>query len=148
LGYVLSGDILSILDLHPAFKDAVPCREMGRHAGRRVKLFGWPVTGRLHTVPGRGQMKFLTLEDASGCGDAVFWPETFRRCAGALALPGPYEIWGRVQEDWGTFSLIAERVCSVRWNPVEVDFELASQRLSRTRANPWERRFWKAAPAA
>jgi DNA polymerase III alpha subunit len=132
LGFMLSGDILSILDLHPAFKGALPCRNLGRYAGRRVKIFGWPITGRLHTVPGKGQMKFLTIEDSSGYGDAVFWPEVYKRFFTVLSRPGPYEIWGRVQEDWGTFSLIADRVKSVRWSPNQVDFELAAQRLSKS----------------
>ncbi|MFC1585444.1 PHP domain-containing protein [Fibrobacterota bacterium] len=143
LGFMLSGDVLSILDLHPAFKSAVPCREIGRRARQRVKLFGWPITGRLHTVPGRGQMKFLTLEDASGCADIVFWPETYKRYLHVMLRPGPYEVWGRVQEEWGTYSVIADRIKSVRWSPNQVDFELASRKLARSQGITGRRRGWR-----
>ncbi|MBF0431577.1 MAG: DNA polymerase III subunit alpha [Fibrobacteria bacterium] len=133
LGYMLSGDILAILGMHPASKAAIPCQEINHYNTRRIKLFGWPVTSRLHTVPGKGQMKFITIEDGSGCADCVFWPGICRRYAAALLGPGPYEIWGRVQEDWGTFSLVAERIQGVRWSPNQMNFNTAAEHLAKSR---------------
>jgi error-prone DNA polymerase len=130
LGFMLSGNILEILDLHPASKHAVPTARIHEHVGKGVKIFGWPVTERVHTVTASGKpMFFLTLEDKTGCADVVFWPQNYERFRDVLAGPGPYEIWGNVFEDWDTFSLNATAIKAVEWSPGQVDFELASKRL-------------------
>jgi DNA polymerase III alpha subunit len=131
LGYMLSGDILEILDLHPASKGAVPMRDIARHAGRRVKVFGRQVTERMHRVQRTGEpMMFLTLEDRSETVDVILWPDVFERHADLLLGGGPFEVHGRVEEDWGTYSLVAEKVRAVDWSPNVVDLELASARLA------------------
>ncbi|SVE52950.1 uncharacterized protein METZ01_LOCUS505804, partial [marine metagenome] len=79
LGYMLSGDILEILELHPASKGATPAREISRFSGQRVKVFGRQVTERMHRVQrtlnasaGAGEaMMFLTLEDRSESVDVI-----------------------------------------------------------------------------
>jgi DNA polymerase III alpha subunit len=129
-GYMLSGNPLEVLDLHPAARDAVPAAELGAHAGRRVKVFGLQVTERFHTVQKSGRlMKFLTLEDQSGTVDIIFWPDMLDRWEEELLDGGPFEVWGKVTEEWDTFSLEAERVRPVAYTPNLVDFERASARL-------------------
>ena len=44
-------------------------------------------------------------------------PGVYERFADIVAAPGPFEIWGRVKEDWGTYSLVAESVRAVAWSP-------------------------------
>src|SRR6185369_12595848 len=96
LGYMLSGNLLSILELHPAARDAVPAAEIGRHAGRRIKVLGSPVTDRLHWVEKSGRpMKFLTLQDHTECVDVIFWPDVLDKYEDILQEPGPFEIWGK-----------------------------------------------------
>ena len=74
LGFMLSGNILDILDLHPASRTAVPAREVARYVGRRVKVFGSPVTERVHQVEHSGEaMMFLTLEDKTETVDVILW---------------------------------------------------------------------------
>jgi DNA polymerase III alpha subunit len=129
-GYMLSGNPLDVLGVHPAARDAVPAAEVGLHAGRRVKVLGLYVTHRFHEVEKSGRlMKFLTLEDKSGTVDVIFWPGMLERWEEMLMEPGPFEVWGKVTEEWDTFSLEAERVKAVEYNPHLVDFELASARL-------------------
>ncbi len=136
LGFMLSGNILEILDLHPASRGTTPISEIHTFAGRGVKVFGWPVTERVHPVSTSGRpMMFLTLEDRTGCADVILWPRSYHRYADILSRPGPYEIWGRVTEDWGTFSVEAERVRAVEWSPNQVDFDLASRRLENSFKN-------------
>ena len=131
LGYMLSGDLLRILDLHPASRGAVPMGELPRYAGQRVKLFGRQVTERIHGVRRTGEpMMFLTLEDKSGTADVILWPDVFQRSADAVLGGGPFEVRGRVEEDWGAFSLVAEQVRAVEWSPGLVDLERASERLA------------------
>ena len=133
LGYMLSGDILEILDLHPASKGAVGAREVEQYAGRRVKLFGRQVTERMHRVQRTGEpMMFLTLEDKSETVDVILWPDVYERYADVLMGGGPFEVRGRVLEEWGTYSVEADFVRAVEWSPNVVDLELASQRLLRS----------------
>jgi error-prone DNA polymerase len=130
LGFMLSGNILEILDLHPASKNVVSANRLHEHVGKPIKVFGWPVTERVHTVTESGKpMFFLTLEDKTGVVDVIFWPRHYERFADILAGPGPYEIWGQVYEDWDTFSLTATSIRAVEWSPSQVDFEQASERL-------------------
>jgi DNA polymerase III alpha subunit len=129
-GYMLSGNPLDVLEVHPASKDAVLAADLPAHKGRRVKVIGYQVTERMHAVEKNGRlMKFLTLEDRSAVVDVIFWPDALERFEEALWHPGPFEIWGKVTEDWGTFSLEAQDVRPVAFTPHVVDFELASARL-------------------
>ena len=74
-------------------------------------------------------MQFLSVEDKTGVVAVLFWPRNYKRFGDVLAKPGPYEIWGRIVEDWGTFSLEAHSIKAAEWRPNQVDFELASDRL-------------------
>jgi DNA polymerase III subunit alpha len=130
LGYMLSGNPLDVLGLHPAYRDAIPASEIHEYAGRRVKVFGLYVTARQHRVAKSGRlMEFLTLEDMSGNVDVVFWPKVLERYEDELTEPGPFEVWGKVTEEWDTFTLEAESIRPVLFIPNLVDFELASERL-------------------
>ena len=130
LGYMLTGNILDILDLHPASKGAVPTREIRSHVGKRIKLFGWPITERGHRVARSQQlMMFITLEDKTECADVVLWPDVLERFGDELVEPGPLEIWGTVSEDWDTFCVEADDLRAAEWSPALIDFELAARRL-------------------
>jgi error-prone DNA polymerase len=132
LGFMLSGNILDILDLHPEARNAVLCNDVSGYAGRGVKVFGWPITSRMHTVAGRGDMKFITIEDKSGCADIVMWPDVYAAYAEVTQRPGPYVISGYVKENFGTHAVFAQSIRCVEWSPSIVDFELASKRLLRS----------------
>ncbi|HUI91884.1 MAG TPA: DNA polymerase III subunit alpha [Chitinivibrionales bacterium] len=132
LGFMLSGNILDILDLHPESRGAVLCGDVGRYAGSSIKVFGWPITSRVHPVPGRGDMKFITIEDKSGCADIVMWPDVYARYADVTVRPGPFAISGCVKEQFGVCAVFAKSIRSVEWSPSIVDFELASKRLMRS----------------
>ena len=129
LGFMISGNILDILDLHPSSKHAVPNNEIHKYVNRRIRIFGNPITSREHLVGGKEEMKFITIEDKTGTVDVILWPNVYHRFKEISVRPGPYEIWGVVQEEWDTFSVIADTVRNVAWSPSYVDFELASKRL-------------------
>lgn len=131
LGFMLSGNILDILDLHPASRGAVPTRHISDHVGRRIKVFGWPVTERVHQVRSAGKnMLFITIEDMTECADVILWPDVYERFSDALVERRPLEIWGTVSEDWNTCSLEADYLQAVEWSPGLIDFELAGARLA------------------
>jgi error-prone DNA polymerase len=130
LGFMLSGNILEILDLHPAAKNAVPAGRISDYQGQRIKVFGWPVTRRVHHVEHSGQpMLFITLEDKTEVIDVMLWPDVYNRFADVMAEPGPFEMWGIVSEEWDTYTVEADMIKAVSWSPNMVDLELASKRL-------------------
>ena len=77
-------------------------------------------------------MMFVTLEDATECVDVILWPDIYNKYCDALAEPGPFEIWGKVSEDFGTYTVEAQRIAAVEWLPGQVDFERASKRLEKS----------------
>lgn len=130
LGFMLSGNIVDILDLHPTAKHAVPASRLSRYTGKRIKIFGRKITERSHMVQKSGRiMKFLTIEDNTGCIDVVFWPKTFELFSDVINQSGPFEIFGTVTEEWGALTLEADYINSVEWFPRSIDFSLASKRL-------------------
>jgi DNA polymerase III alpha subunit len=135
LGYVLSANLLDVVENHTLARGAVRAADLGKHVGRRVKILGIPVTDRLHPVADSGRyMKFLTLGDKTGYFDIIFWPDALEKWGDTLAGQAPFagnllEVWGKVGEQSGTYSLEAERVRVAEWLPNQVDFELASRRL-------------------
>jgi error-prone DNA polymerase len=132
LGFMLSGNILDILDLHPAAMGAVPAARVHEHKGRRVKIFGWMITNRLHMAGAQRPMMFITVEDKTECVDIILWPDVYERYSDVLADAGPFAIWGTVSEDWGAYTVEAQRIEAVTWSPGIVDFERASKRLEKS----------------
>jgi DNA-directed DNA polymerase III PolC len=90
--------------------DAVPAADLPRHVGRRVKVCGWLVTAKVVTTRHRDPMEFVTLEDRSGLIECTVFPEIYRRRARVLHAPRPLVITGRVEQEYGVCSLIAERI--------------------------------------
>ncbi len=140
LGYVLSANLLDVVENHALARDAVRAADLRHHVGRRVKVMGVPVTDRLHPVAGtRGNpeeryMKFVTVGDNTGYLDIIFWPKQLEKWGDTLAGQVPFsgnllEVWGKVSEDWGTFSVEADSVRIAHWLPNQVDFAIASRRL-------------------
>jgi error-prone DNA polymerase len=135
LGYVLSANMLDVVEHHSLARNAVRSRDLRRHVGRRVKVLGVPVTDRLHPVAHSGEyMKFVTLGDNTGYLDILFWPKALEKWGDTLAGQVPFsgnllEVWGTVSEDWGTYSVEADAVRVAEWLPNQVDFSIASRRL-------------------
>jgi DNA-directed DNA polymerase III PolC len=135
LGFMVSGDILDILDLHPAARNTVAAADLRAHAGTRVKVFGWPITRRPHMVAASGRpMLFITLDDRTGSVDVILWPDVYERFFDTINDSGPFEVWGMVSESYDTWTLEAETIRSVEWSPDMIDFERASQRLAHSYA--------------
>jgi error-prone DNA polymerase len=135
LGYVLSANLLDVVENHILARNVVRAAELRHHVGKRVKVLGIPVTDRLHPVAHSDRyMKFLTLGDKTGHLDVIFWPDALEKWGDTLAGQVPFsgnllEVWGKVSEEWGTFSVEADQVRVAEWLPNQVDFGIASKRL-------------------
>ncbi len=94
--------------------ETVAADRMTGWRGRRVKMAGWPVAyKRISTKKGE-VMKFLSCEDLTGTFEVVLFPRVYRRFARVTVSPGPYLIEGKVGEEQGVCSLVAERLERVR----------------------------------
>ncbi|MBN2171657.1 MAG: DNA polymerase III subunit alpha [Candidatus Krumholzibacteriota bacterium] len=84
--------------------------DLPRLVGRRVRMAGWLVTGKVvHTRAG-DPMEFLTFEDEDGLVEATFFPDAYRRFCAVLDRGRPYVLEGIVEEDFGAITLTVDGV--------------------------------------
>ena len=107
-----------LCDRHPLalFREALTRLQLLRavdlplHAGRRVRLAGWLITGKVvHTKHG-DPMEFLTFEDETGLIETTFFPRAYARFCDLLSQGGPFLIAGRAEEEFGAVTVVVEHV--------------------------------------
>ncbi|MBW2092093.1 MAG: DNA polymerase III subunit alpha, partial [Deltaproteobacteria bacterium] len=111
-----------LVDRHPIvlFADALPRKglvkaaDLKRHAGRRVRLAGWLITGKVVSTKQGDPMRFLTFEDETGLVETTFFPEAHRRFCHMLDWQRPYILSGKAEEDYGAMTLTVDQVSRVR----------------------------------
>lgn len=70
--------------------------QMGKYAGKKVKMIGWYMSSkRIRTKKG-DIMKFLSLEDLSGTYEAVIFPKVYSVVAEKTLSMGPYIVEGKI----------------------------------------------------
>jgi DNA polymerase-3 subunit alpha/error-prone DNA polymerase len=87
--------------------------DLPRHLGRRVRLAGWLITGKVVTTKHGDPMEFLTFEDETGIVETTFFPQTYHRFCHMIDRNRPYLLTGKVEEDWGAITLTVDRVETV-----------------------------------
>jgi DNA polymerase III alpha subunit len=83
-------------------------------AGRRVRLLGWLIASKNIDTREGAFMAFLSLEDLSGTFEVVLFPAVYQRCGALLRDRGPYLVAGRVAEENGCHTVIAEWIRRIR----------------------------------
>ena len=84
--------------------------DIGRHAGERVAMIGWLVTGKLVTTKDDEPMEFVSFEDTTAIYETVFFPEAYERFCRMLTTARPYLLRGKVEEEFGVPSLQIDTV--------------------------------------
>ncbi len=84
--------------------------DLPRHLGRRVRLAGWLITGKVVTTKHGDPMEFLTFEDETGIVETTFFPQTYHRFCHMIDRNRPYLLTGKVEEDWGAITLTVDKV--------------------------------------
>ena len=109
-----------LTDAHPIvlFEDALPgglikAADLDRWIGRRVRLAGWLITGKLIQTKHGDPMQFLTFEDETGLVETVFFPRVYEKFCGILDWNQPYVLAGKVEEDFGACTLTVDFVKKV-----------------------------------
>ena len=110
LGYGVSAHPLELLS-DEVWRGTVAARDLGRHVGRRVTMIGWLIASKLlRTHKTREFMKFLSLEDLTDTFEVTLFPRAYRRFAPLTLGPGPFRVRGKVENEQGALSLVADHV--------------------------------------
>jgi DNA polymerase-3 subunit alpha/error-prone DNA polymerase len=88
--------------------------DLPRFIGRRVRLAGWLITGKVVSTKNGDPMEFLTFEDQTGIVETTFFPQAYRRFCHMIDRNRPYLLTGRVAEDWGAVTLTVDSVESIK----------------------------------
>ena len=110
LGFLCDRHPMELYD-HPLQKlRTVKAVDLPRHLGKRIRLAGWLITGKVVTTKHGDPMEFLTFEDETGIVETTFFPQTYHRFCHLLDHRRPYLLTGKVEEDWGATTLTVDRV--------------------------------------
>jgi DNA polymerase-3 subunit alpha/error-prone DNA polymerase len=96
---------------HPVVK----AKDLSRFAGRRVRCAGFLVTGKVVATIQGEPMEFITFEDETGLMECTFFPEIYRRFCHMLDHERPYFIEGKVEEDYGAFTITVDAVSKIEF---------------------------------
>ena len=103
-------------------------RELHRHVGRRVRVAGWLIAGKLVPTKKGEPMEFLTFEDETGLVETTFFPDAYRRFAPFVDRGRPYLLSGTVDVNWGAATLTVDDLAPV----AEFILSSLSKRMSET----------------
>ncbi len=113
LGFSPGPHPLALLDLPE--ENVIPARELLRHEGRRVTMLGWAYASkRITTRVKKETMQFLSMEDLTGTFEVTLFPRVYRAHAPMLHGHGPFRVTGRVEDEQGVCTLVAEQVEQVQ----------------------------------
>jgi error-prone DNA polymerase len=88
----------------------VAARCMTEHIGKKVRMVGWLVTGKVVSTKNSELMEFMTFEDLTGIYETTFFPASYRKNGPLLNRREPFWILGRVEDDHGGIALNVEKV--------------------------------------
>jgi DNA polymerase-3 subunit alpha/error-prone DNA polymerase len=129
-----------LCDVHPMVlctgqtdsKHVVKAKNLSRFSGRRVRCAGFLVTGKVVSTVQGDPMEFITFEDETGLLECTFFPETYRRFCHMLDHQRPYFIEGKVEEDYGAFTITVDAVSRIEFSEKRLDEEMAESEMSPT----------------
>jgi DNA polymerase-3 subunit alpha/error-prone DNA polymerase len=87
--------------------------EMDRFVGKRIRVAGLLITGKVvHTKRGE-PMEFLTFEDETGLAEATFFPKVYQKFCAMPDRSRPFILTGKVEEDFGAITMTVSHVEAV-----------------------------------
>ena len=94
----------------PRLAACVPARDLARHAGKSIAMAGILVSEKMTQTKKGDLMEFVTFEDLTGIYETTFFPGAYRKYYQLLEGGRPFLLHGRVEEEFGTFTLNVARV--------------------------------------
>ncbi len=83
----------------------VAASDMAAHAGKKIRMKGWPVTRKEVLTREGEEMEFFTFEDETGIFETAFFPKPFRRFCQDLDMSHAYLLHGLVESEFDVVSL-------------------------------------------
>ncbi|MDH7514550.1 MAG: DNA polymerase III subunit alpha [Bacteroidota bacterium] len=96
-----------------ALTGTVHAPDLPNRVGRRVVVGGWLIAAKPARTRKGERMMFLNLDDSFGRIDVVVFPACYRKYGHLLQTAGPYRIHGRVAEEYGVVTIVADRIETV-----------------------------------
>ena len=110
LGFLCDRHPMVLFEGDPAVAGTVKADRLDRHAGRRVRVAGWLITGKKIRTRHGDPMEFLSFEDETGIVETVFFPGACDRFCRILEMGRPYLLSGKVETEWGAVTLTVHHV--------------------------------------
>ncbi len=122
LGVSIDGHVMAWFRPVLAGRVDADSRDLPHRVGRRVRLAG-VVEARRSTAAGTDgkPMMFLTLDDEFGLFEVTVFPDILARAHPRLDRYGPYLVTGRVEDQYGSLTVTAERVEHLAIDPTTTD---------------------------
>ena len=92
----------------------VKAAELPNFIGKRVRLAGWLITGKVVRTKHGDPMEFLTFEDETAIIETTFFPRVYERFCHMIDRGRPYFLEGKVEEDWGAITLTVENITTFK----------------------------------
>ncbi len=107
MGYSPGTHPLSLMDLPD--NGEIRARFIESYEGHRITMLGWAFSHKkILTRSKKETMEFLSLEDLTGKFEVTLFPRIYKRYATILRGNGPFRVSGRVDNDHGVCTLIAD----------------------------------------
>ena len=110
----------------PRLAACVPAIDLPRHAGKSIAMAGILVTEKMTQTKKGDLMEFVTFEDLTGIYETTFFPGAYKKYYQLLEGGRPFLLRGRVEEEFGTFTLNVARVERLDMRPGAAIFEVDS----------------------
>ncbi len=101
--------VLFARQLARAYRGIVKARDLHRYVGRRARVAGWLIAGKLVPTKKGEPMEFLTFEDETALVETTFFPDAYRRFCHILDWKLPYVLEGTVEEEFGAHTFTVDR---------------------------------------
>ncbi len=113
LGFLVDTHPMTLFKNQLAGKGLIKAKELKRYVGRRVRLAGWLITGKVTSTRKGEPMQFLTFEDETGIVETVFFPQPHRRFCHMLDWGRPYILSGVVDENFQAVTMNVDQVSKI-----------------------------------
>ncbi|WP_234979157.1 DNA polymerase III subunit alpha [Desulfococcus multivorans] len=119
LGFLCDRHPMALFEGNPAVVGTVKADCLDRHAGRRVSVAGWLITGKTVRTRRGDPMEFLSFEDETGVFETVFFPEAYDRFCAILEVNRPYVLSGKAVREWRAVTLTVDGVRPLAVRPID-----------------------------
>jgi DNA polymerase III subunit alpha len=96
--------------LEPYRQDSIRTADLKQYVGKQKTLVGHVAASKYIRTKKGDPMCLLNISDEHGMADVVIWPELFKKHHLQLSIAQALKITGKIAENFGVPSLIAETI--------------------------------------